>query len=539
MGLGEFVQGIGESVGKSVVNSGKAIGWAATHPDKVAKGVGFLAEHPGMWGGVAKKMLIDQVTDPVSLATNVALIAGTGGAALGIEGAVGAAKVTEGITETAKVGEGVAEAAKAGEGVTEAAKTGEGVAKAANAGRAGLFRGAVSAPEDTPGFMGTLDRALNKPSELASKARSALGQGEYSGIVRGTKARLAEKLIPNAEGVGTLSEAGRLAPDLSEAGALKQAAYNMLNPASGKPVAGGLLAENSWRAKQIESAAQTPDQLKKASGDLAFAADPKAAIAKKAYQDITDPKHWWNQPTTTAKPAAATPLQQPVGNLQNMTSQPSSQPSAQKQPPSSYSPGRGFSWGERTSYGSGLPWTQQHAEFGGVNVGTDWRDLNRSLSYGSNTLPGFGPRERQPKSTPEQPAANSAKVRGGPMSREDIANANEGIVRAWGAPRSQTGYRMPGGDIADSNEGLATSSWGPARSNTGYPMPQGEQDSANQGIARAWGSSLTQQGGPGPALSKNDINSNLSNWQTGSVSQQAIGATNKRLSSFQFGQGEI
>ena len=542
MGLADFVEGVEKSIGRSVVNTGKAVGWAATHPDKVVSGIGYLAEHPGMWGGVAKKMLVDQVTDPVSLITNVAMIAGSGGAALGLEALKGA-KVAGEVGEAAKVGKGVAEAGEATKAVAETSKAVEatkGVAETASAaGRTKAFSGGVTSAEETGGLMGKFDRLAEGPSRLKMAGRESLGMSEY-GLKGGIKARLAEKIIPNAEGVGSFKEAGTLAPDLEQAGgAARQALYNAVSPSTGtKPLVGGKYAENMWRLGKAGEIANKPSQFSNVTKAAEIGADPEKYVARKAWDATTDPKHWWNQPMGHTQSALQQPgMQQPAGDTMQMTQRDQSE--------AGYSPGRGFvgtlkaannsmNFGGNRSFGSGVPWTQQHSEIGGVSMGTDWRNLNRSLSYGTTNL--FSMPQGKQKNTPQQPAADSAQVKGGRMSQEDIGAANEGIGKAWGFPKSNTGFKMPGAEVGAANEGIG-SSWGFPKSNTGYPMPQSDQDSANAGIAKAWGSSPTTAGGPGSG-SADDINSNLSNWRTGQETPSMVGSINRRLSNFQFGQGE-
>jgi hypothetical protein len=373
-----------------------------------------------------------------------------------------------------------AKTAKATEGVTQAA------------GRTKAFSGGITSAEETGGALGKFDRLAEAPSRASMAMRSKLGMSEY-GFTGGIKARIAEKIIPNVEGVGTFKEAGTLVPDLEQAGgALKQAAYNAISPSTGtKPLVGGKYAENLWRVKKAEDIVQEPGNLQSYSKKAEFAANPEKAIAKKAWSEVTDPKHWWNQKMSTTQSA----LQQPGLDTRDASE-------------ATYTPGRSFNWGgNRQSYGSGIPWTSSHAEVGGVNFGANVQSLNRSLTY--DTAPLFTLPSRTPKSTPQRPAADSAQVRGGRMTSEDIGRANEGIGKAWGFPKSNTGYPMTGGDIASANEGLATSSWGAPRSNTGYPMTSEDISSANTGIASAW-PARSNTGYPQTTEEIGGINRNLS-----------------------------
>jgi hypothetical protein len=287
MGLGDFVKGIGEGIGHAAgdvaggiadtasniggaaVNVAKGTAFVATHLDDAAeavkdygagavKGVGWLASHPAYWDDAAKQMIVDQFTDPVNIATNVALLGltvATGGAAapglvaklglgakVGVETAEGiatAAKVADVAADTAKVGrtvERVASAAKAGEEAADIAKAAD---TAADVGRAGQTASRFQRfAEGTQQFGQRVENIVNKPTELARgiHARAAefipgMKQGEL-GYVSSARLNAAERFVGNTDEAGIVRryiggkiEGGAGKSSFTKAGSLGEAHY--------------------------------------------------------------------------------------------------------------------------------------------------------------------------------------------------------------------------------------------------------------------------------------------------------------------------
>lgn len=367
--IASFFEGVGSSVGESVVNTGKTIGWAAAHPGEVVHGVGYLATHPDLWGGVAKDFILDQVTDPVAIATNVALIAGTGGAALaakGVEGGLEAAKIAEGASSAAKAAEtaaSTARVARAAETTSEVARAAEtGADVAGTVGRTSVFRGAVTPAEEVPGALGRLDQII----ERTGSVRSMAGLGPSR--VTTARAALAERLIP----------------DVEEAGALKQVAYNKLVGGPAKPAVGGRWAEAAWRVRGAERLAKAPSRIKRYATVVDATADPEKFVASKVEDMAADrlreesrKPDFWN-PAPPRKPPTSNGgypgfEEQPMSLPDDSTTN-DSNPMSAYGPTAQYSAGRGY----RRSWGSGMGVVGSHAEIGGIGVGEDWRSIDRA-----------------------------------------------------------------------------------------------------------------------------------------------------------------
>jgi hypothetical protein len=289
MGLGDFLSGaanavggavtdvvgagvdIAEDVGSATKNVAKATGWAATHVDdaikgvaeyggEMAKGVGWLASHPGYWDDAAKQMVVDQFTDPVNIATNVGMLGltiATGGAAapawmakLGLSAKVAGEtaaglRVTKGLAETAELGATGAKLAKAGRSVEHLVEGAEDARKLSRLERVGARAEKIATK---------LDELQNKPTELIQRGRKAvtgkledvtgglIKQRELSYVQQGRKA-MATKAFGEAE-------------DLKEAAgwgaAAKRYGYRTVAGGASKSelIEAGSFAELNWRANR-------------------------------------------------------------------------------------------------------------------------------------------------------------------------------------------------------------------------------------------------------------------------------------------------
>lgn len=310
MGLGDFFDGVGEgisdiaeNVGGAVKNTAKGIGWAATHIDDAARGVGsgvmaaakytedavhgvgWLASHPAYWDDAAKTMIVDQFTDPVNIATNIAMLGltvATGGAAapawmakVGL-GAKAGIEAAEGVATAVKVGKGAAEVAEAGktastlargakvaEETAGAARTAERVADVAQEGRSvSKFAGAAE----------RIASKLDEPSMITRKVqdvREAL-TGERLSTVSRARQSVANTFLEKTggldEGTGML-EYGR------------QWAGRKIANAPGAPTTGGELAKWNYRAgklaDRVNTAKDLPGNIKTAGDVTKFAANPE------------------------------------------------------------------------------------------------------------------------------------------------------------------------------------------------------------------------------------------------------------------------
>jgi hypothetical protein len=319
MGLGDFFDGVGEGISDiaenavgAVKNTAKGINWAAHHIDDAAegvgkglgavadyagdaaKGVGWLATHPGYWDDAAKTMIIDQFTDPVNIATNIAM--------LGLTVATGGAAAPAWM---AKVGLGAKAGIEAAEGVATAVKVGKGAAEIAEAGKtaATLAKGAKVA-EETAGAARTIEKVadvaqegrsvskfaaaterfaskLDEPSRITTKVqdvREALTGNRLSTVDR-ARQRVSNVFLEKTggldEGKGML-EYGR------------QWAGRKIANAPGAPTTGGELAKWNYRANKladrVNTAKDLPGNIQTAGEVTKFAADPK----KQAYNLAMD-----------------------------------------------------------------------------------------------------------------------------------------------------------------------------------------------------------------------------------------------------------
>lgn len=278
MGLGDFVQGIGEAA----ANVGKAAAWTAnpTHWDDIGRGVGnvaeFVAENPGktwdMGFEVARSIAKDQL-DPVNLAINAGLIGltvATGGAAapaLLAKVGLGAKSVQAGV-EGAKIVDTVADTARAVKSGVKAIDIAGDVAKVGSeisqgAGRIASF--ARSAAETTK-----LDTALDvgKFSRYLSPIETRAGSGAF-------RANLGQKILS-----GGAKEAPSLGRQVAAAvvqGTGRRAPTQLAGMSDEVYGAQKML----WRGKQMArvggQVAGAPGQVESAQHGVAIAADPEGA----------------------------------------------------------------------------------------------------------------------------------------------------------------------------------------------------------------------------------------------------------------------
>lgn len=319
MGLGDFISGIGEGVshigkdiGGAVTNVAKGTEWVANphHWDDIGRGVakgaefvghhvedvgkagGFLVTHPQYWGTVAKKMVVDQFTNPVNIISNVAMIGlavatgGIGGAGLLAEGAAAA----EGAATAAKVGEGAAEVANAaktvenvGKGVQvaeEAANAGKGAAETANAvQQGGRFQ------RGTQAALSKFDELQQMPTKLHQGLRESVGLKPLTTVQR-VRQGIAESFLERTGGIAVRETEG-IGSSLVEKG--RQAVGMALANAPGAPsyVGGGevsTFAKTTYRAKglaaDINNVKNFGSNLQTTARNVGFVADPeKAAIS--------------------------------------------------------------------------------------------------------------------------------------------------------------------------------------------------------------------------------------------------------------------
>ena len=217
MGLTDFAKGIGEAVGgvasdvKDIgedivgagVNVAKAGAWAATHVDEAAagvanygadavKGVGWLATNPQYWDEAAKTMIKDQFTDPVNIATNVALLAATV--------ATGGAAAPAWMAKLGMGAKGITEAATATKAVTGVAQTAKAASEVASVGRVGRFANAArevgTGIKEAQGLQ-KVGAVLDAPTALVRAGRTNLAGINELGYIQRGRTALADKLIPS------------------------------------------------------------------------------------------------------------------------------------------------------------------------------------------------------------------------------------------------------------------------------------------------------------------------------------------------------
>lgn len=285
MGLGDFLSGVGHDIGDiagdaagAVKNVAKAGAWGVTHLDDAAagvanyagdaaKGVSWLATHPAYWDDAAKTMIVDQFTDPVNIATNIAMLGltvATGGAAapawmakLGM-GAKAGIEVAEGVSTAAKVADTALD-------VTKAAKT-----------ASRMERFAAGAEK----VAGTLDKIQEAPTKLIQGAREAMTGSRLSLVQQGREA-LATRAFGTVE---ELKDAGGIG------GAAARYGYRTVAGGATKSelLKSGSLGESMWRANrvssQISGARDFNSNLSNFATGVQFAADPKKAGIKYAKQ---------------------------------------------------------------------------------------------------------------------------------------------------------------------------------------------------------------------------------------------------------------
>lgn len=318
MGLGDFLGGIKDGVtdvassvagsvgdiasdvGGAAVNVGKGVGYGLTHLDTAidavkdygaetvggaVKGVGFLATHPEYWDDAAKQMVVDQFTDPVNIATNVAMLGltvATGGAAapawmaklglgakVGIETAEGfatAAKVADtvsDVTRGARTVEKVAETAKAGEAAADIAK---GAETATNLSRSERFAAASSR------FGEKVESVVSKPTEWKGAIHERLA-GVVPGMNEGQLGHLASARKDLATSFVTRGDRA-----IEDAGAVRRYIGGKIEGGAGKSsfVKPGSLAEGHYRASRAIGQARSMVDLR---GNLRAAADVTQAVA--------------------------------------------------------------------------------------------------------------------------------------------------------------------------------------------------------------------------------------------------------------------
>lgn len=326
MGLGDFLEGVGHDIGSitgGVIDAGKNVvkagAWGATHLDDAVrgvddaisfganytadalKGVGWVASHPAYWDDAAKTMIVDQFTDPVNIATNVAMLGltiATGGAAapawmakLGL-GAKAGIEAAEGVSTVAKVADTALDAAK--------------VAKSASR----MERFAAGAER----VAGTLDKIQEAPSRFIQSARSGITgkledvtgglirQRELSYVQEGRQA-LATKAFGSAD---ELKDATGLT------GAAQRFGYRQIAGGATKSelTKAGSLGESMWRANrvsgQVTGVRDFNKNLTNTATAVQFAADPKKAgirYAKEHKSEIAEfaGKHAKDQIVSTVK----------------------------------------------------------------------------------------------------------------------------------------------------------------------------------------------------------------------------------------------
>jgi hypothetical protein len=310
MGFGDFVKGIGEGVGNvagdiaggvadvatDVVGAGenivKGVGYGLKHIDELRegvqnyggeaiKGVGFIATHPEYWDDAAKDMIVSQFTDPVNIATNIAMLGltvATGGAAA----PAWMAKIGLGAKVVGETGATLATGAKIADTASDLARGARTIEKVAETAKAGEAAAALSRGERfaaaSARFGEKVESVVNKPTELARGIHSKLAdvvpgmrQGELGHLAAGRKS-LAESFVSRAEG------------GIDEAGAVRRYIGGKIEGGAGKSsfMKSGSLAEGHYRASRGISQVRGAIDLRgniRAAGDITQAiAHPEAAL---------------------------------------------------------------------------------------------------------------------------------------------------------------------------------------------------------------------------------------------------------------------
>jgi hypothetical protein len=431
MGLTHFL----ESAGKAVGHVGDAVEFAANHPATVVKGAAkvgeYAIEHPGEVGKIAVNSLKSEVTNPVNLAINAALLVGTLGvgtaaktaAKVGTETAIKTTAKVAGETGAKVAGETAAKVA----GET-AAKVGAETAGKVGAETAGKAASRVGSFLDSALKPGTIEKALN-PLEMSKYGMTA------------QRAKLAGKIAPEGSGlarraVGALVEGvGREAPQ--GANAIQKAA---------------------WRASRIE---RKVDQVQTADKVVNAAADP-LGTAMKVSSGHTPVSQPGTEIEPYKQPGELQPLAQPVN--------------------SSYSPGRGFTMPASGGGGSTPPPT---TPLGGSAYGGMGGSANNPSSSAPSTT----------ASSPASPTQRSmsATDRARAWASSPRVMQDKGGLRAWQGPhREMFGGIDPGYDWRKGYENRPKKPFKPGVKGRKVPGGSTEED-VKQGTPGAYDTKSGQQ----------------------------------------------
>ncbi len=277
--------------------------------EDMGSGISFLATHPKYWAPTAKKLIKDQITNPVNLATNVGMLAATvatGGATapawmakLGL-GAAETAETTSGLIKVAQSADELSAASKA----VAALKPIEGGAQTAEAaGRVGRYTQSLSnIGQDISQAkgLGKVGAVMDAPQAAIRATRSELlGMNEIGGVQRARNA-LADFVNPsiNAEGVSSTW--------------YEKYAYRKIAGGPGLADEGARTAGSSLQTRlgQFQEGLASPRQLRNKiqvyANVTAAVADPKQAathLAHAAWNEYGDDamRYAWDHKTQIMK----------------------------------------------------------------------------------------------------------------------------------------------------------------------------------------------------------------------------------------------
>lgn len=291
---------------KALGTVAKGVEMAVENPGAAAKGVGMVADyaikHPGQMGKMLVKSMTEEVTNPVNLAINAALLIGTAGTAnLAKTGAKVAADVGTKAVAEAGIKAGAEAGTKAvGEAATKAAAE-AGIKATAEAGTKSVAEAGTKVAGRAESFV---DAALRP--RMLEKATNPLEMSKWgSGALR---TKVAEKIAPVGagplrQGLGAVAQGlGRAAP--TQLPGMGDTAFKVQKAA--------------WAIHRVE---QKREGIETAGKVVDAAAHPMQT-AMKVGSKTSDPS------------SGQTQVSQPSTALQPLS-----------QPVNSYSPGRGFNGG--------------------------------------------------------------------------------------------------------------------------------------------------------------------------------------------------
>ena len=256
-------------------NAGVAVGTG------VAKAGVFTAQHPWdaykIGNAVSKKIIMDQITNPL----NIAALVATGGSSAAMAGFEGVTEAASAIKSGSSVMEGVQQgltAVREGRSVASAAEGASAAAEGVSATSKKLLSGPTSW---TGSSQAAADKAMFGSFGLGP-ATGVAEEGGAGGSLLGRYGNARANAFGSAREALTGSPVGRLAEGrsiigdqvASRGGAFYESLGQMIGTSPGAPEYGGRLAELRYNVSSAQSLNQDAQSLRTG---LHVAADPKAA----------------------------------------------------------------------------------------------------------------------------------------------------------------------------------------------------------------------------------------------------------------------